>query len=415
MSQASVVSRRNLTLAAGTIAAQVIVYLLLIVLSRELGTSDYGELASVFTLVAIGAIPGLAYQLWVARYVARIRRTDPGAALPATLVHFTARLALACTVLTGLMVVVLSPVLHTSRVPALVGVVLAVPAMVVIPAVQGLLQGQDRIARLAAMFVITALGRLVGGLAALAIHHGALSALVGQGAGLCVAAAVGCLLVDLPRSPARRGPTWWSVSRIVGAAGSIWVLSNIDIVLARSVLPHHAAGLYSVGALITRAVQFAPQFLVVSTFTRFTDPATARRALVRASRQLLGIGGLAVVGAAVLGPLVIPVVFGHGYDQLGHVAWAFAALGTVLALNQLLLSQRIAGHDESASALVWAAAVVFAVGAFVLPGLSWVGLVGLAGGVNVVLAAGLAFRVRRRDPRVAVPVAPGPERLRRDS
>jgi len=414
VSQASVVSRRNLTLAAGTLAAQVIIYVLLIVLSRELGTSDYGELASVFTLVVIGTIPGLAYQLWVARYVARLRRTTPDAPLPATLVGFTLRLALACTVLTAVVVTALSPVLHTSTVPALVGVVLCVPAMVVVPALQGLLQGEDRIARLAAMFTIAALGRLLGGLGAMAVHQGPLSALVGQGVGMCVAAGVGVLLVDLPRDPARRGPTWWSVGRIVGAAGSIWVLANLDIVLARSVLPHHAAGLYSVGALIARAVQFAPQFLVVSTFTRFTDPAQARQALVRAGRQLLGIGGLAVVGAAVLGPLVIPVVFGRSYEELGHVAWAFAALGTFVALNQLLLSQRIAGQDERASVLVWGAAVVFTVGSFAVPGLTWVGLVALACGVNLALAATLAVRAARR-PAVRTPAAAGrPVRSPRD-
>ena len=74
-------------------------------------------------------------------------------------------------------------------------------------------------------------------------------------------------------------PSYWSdEAASVMSAQRTWpqlfnMLGNIDIVLARSVLDHHTAGLYSVGSLITRAVQFAPQFLVVSTFTLFTDAA----------------------------------------------------------------------------------------------------------------------------------------------
>jgi hypothetical protein len=77
-----------------------------------------------------------------------------------------------------------------------------------------------------------------------------------------------------------------------------------------------------------------------------------------------------------------------------------------VALNQLLLSQRIAGQDERASVLVWGAAAVFAVGAFAVPGLTWVGLVALACGVNLVLATTLALRAARH-PAVRTPAAAG--------
>ncbi len=397
MSPVSPAARRHLTVAVGTFGAQASIYLLLIFLSRRLGTADYSELASLFTLIVIGTIPGLAYQMWTARYVARLRKVAPGTPLPRTLVGFTTGLATLCTALTAIAVVVLSPVLDTPVAPALVGVLVSVPAMVVLAGVQGVIQGQDRVRRLAFVFILAGVLRLVGGVLADLWHNGPIAALIGQGLGLCLAAAIASTLVERPVGEARRGPTWLSVGRIVGAAGSTWVLANIDIVLARSVLDPHTAGLYSVGSLITRAVQFAPQFLVVSTFTLFANATRSQQLLRRAMVQLLAIGAVATAGAAVLGPTVIPLVLGHAYRELGHAAWGFAALGTLVALNQLLVAQRVARHDEPASLFVWGATALLTVGAVAWPDLTWTGLVALACAVNLALATALYARATLRE------------------
>jgi O-antigen/teichoic acid export membrane protein len=404
VSTARVAGRRHLTLAIGTFGSQVAAYVLLIDLSRRLGTSDYGELASLFTLVIIGTIPGLAYQLWIARTVVALRRDPDRGDVPVSIVRFTAVLAGVCTAGTAVAVLVLSPALNTALLPSLLGVSLAVPALVVSAALQGVLQGQDRVRALAAVILITGMGRLVGGVGFDLVHSGPHSALIGQGLGLVVAAAVSFLFLERPTAPADRevgAPTWLSVGRIVGAAGSIWVLSNIDLVLARGVLDHHTSGLYSSGALVTRAVQFAPQFLVVSNFALFASATNSRRLLVRASGQLLGIGLLATVGAAVFGTFVVPWVLGSAYREMGTVAWGFAVLGTLVAFNQLLLSHRIARHDERASVMVWLATGLFGVGAVLVPGLTWTGLLVLGCAVNLGLAVSLYARARAAEPAAA--------------
>jgi O-antigen/teichoic acid export membrane protein len=182
----------------------------------------------------------------------------------------------------------------------------------------------------------------------------------------------------------------------VGAAGSVWLLGNVDVVLARATLGHHQAGIYSAGALVARAVQFAPQFIVLASFARLTDVAASRAVLWRAGGRLIAIGLLATLGAAVTAPWAVRLVFGGGYRELAHVVWVFAVLGTLLALNQLLLSQRVARHDERAAVAVWLATVAFASAGALVPGLSPAGLVALACVANLALAAVLVARIAAR-------------------
>ena len=47
---------------------------------------------------------------------------------------------------------------------------------------------------------------------------------------------------------------------------AFFVLSNTDIVIARNVLDSHQAGLYAGGLILTKAVLFLPQFVVVVAF-----------------------------------------------------------------------------------------------------------------------------------------------------
>ena len=155
-------------------------------------------------------------------------------------------------------------------------------------------------------------------------------------------------------------------------------------------------GWYAAGALITRAVQFAPQFVVLSAFAALTDPERSRRVVTVAGTKVAAIGLSAVAVLALVGPWLVPAVLGAGFDRVGRVAWLYALLGTLLAVNQLLVAQRVARHDESIAWAVWTATVLL--GVVVLGGVTH-GIVSLVTAVlvvNVVLAAGLVWRLSAR-------------------
>jgi O-antigen/teichoic acid export membrane protein len=261
---------------------------------------------------------------------------------------------------------------------------------------QGALQGEQRFGALAVVLAAAGAGRLVGGLAVLAAGGSAWQVVTGVGAGTAAAAAVGWSLAGLPVPRHGGMRKLLPVLSIAAGTGGVWALANLDIVLARAVLSSHDAGLYAVGALATRAVLWAPQFLTVSSFAQFTDSEKSWTILVRSAEKVVLLGAVAVLTCWAAGPWLVRTVFGAEYDGVGPRLWGFAALGLVLALVQLLVSQRIARHDETATYAAWGAAAA----AVVIVASGWPGTIGQVLAsllvVAAVLAALLVVRARLR-------------------
>jgi hypothetical protein len=135
------------------------------------------------------------------------------------------------------------------------------------------------------------------------------------------------------------------------------VLLNLDLLLARHYLPGRVAGEYAVATLFAKIAFWLPQGVGVVLLPRLADPAERRRALPSALVLIGVLGGLLTLGTAALGTRALPLVGGSAYGtSLGPVGWLFAALGTLLALAQLLVYSGIAAADRVAVAMVWAAA-----------------------------------------------------------
>jgi hypothetical protein len=147
---------------------------------------------------------------------------------------------------------------------------------------------------------------------------------------------------------ARPHLTWW---REVGGATTgllgLFLLANVDVLLARHYLDRAAAGRYALGAVVAKIAFWAPQFVVMVIFPRLVGAADPRRLLGGSALLIAGFGGLLAAGLAVADRvgLVVPVL-GGGYEGLGPLLPVFAALGTGLALVQLLLFEGIATRDR---------------------------------------------------------------------
>jgi hypothetical protein len=121
----------------------------------------------------------------------------------------------------------------------------------------------------------------------------------------------------------------------------------VDVLLARHYLDRAAAGRYALGAVVAKIAFWAPQFVVTVIFPRLVGVADPRRLLGGSALLIAGFGGLLAAGLAVADRvgLVVPVL-GGGYEGLGPLLPVFAALGTGLALVQLLLFEGIATRDR---------------------------------------------------------------------
>jgi O-antigen/teichoic acid export membrane protein len=147
---------------------------------------------------------------------------------------------------------------------------------------------------------------------------------------------------------------------------AFFALSNADVVVARNVLPEHDAGLYAGGLILTKAVLFLPQFVIVVAFPSMSTVDERRRALNRSLALVGALGLCATIGALVLKDLALVFVGGDEYREIASDLWVFAVLGTVLSILQLLVYSALARQAKRSVYLVWAAlACLVGAGSFV--------------------------------------------------
>ena len=425
--------RDAVVLAAGMAVANAGNYGFNLVMAFLLGPEAYGALAALLALVLVGSVPGLALQAVVARRTALAGGSVwPGAR------WLVGRAGLGLALLAVVAGPALVLFLHLDSAVPLLWLALALAPTPLLFAVQGLLQGRERFAALATVMVAGAGVKLAIGLALVAAGSGVSGAMAGVAAGGILAALAGLRLaapgaVDnpAPSSPGsatlpvgaplleaggatrpevggavrpgaggaeRPGPGWW---REVGGATTgllgLFLLANVDVLLARHYLDRAAAGRYALGAVVAKIAFWAPQFVVTIVFPRLVGGAGRRRLLGTSALVIGGFGGLlaAALAVAALAGLAVPVL-GGGYAELGPLLPLFAALGTGLALVQLLLFEGIATRDRGMGRAV-AVALVAEVALVAGPLHGSVGqVVGAALAVVAALAATGWWLVRQR-------------------
>jgi O-antigen/teichoic acid export membrane protein len=353
-----------------------------LVMARLLGPAGYGALGALLALALIASVPGLALQVVVARHTA-LRGRDQHALAEL----WTATLAgvVGAGLALGLLIAAASPLLTAylnlgSAAPAW-WLAVSVAPLPALAAVQGMLQGRERFAALAWVLLAAAAGKLAAGVGLVALGAGVEGAIAAVALGSLAAVALGLAWVrpGLAAGPLPRGRSrwWWPLPRPRGhgrswlrplprglgreAAGAttailgLFVLANVDVLLARHHLDADASGLYAAGALVAKVAYWAPQVVVLLVFPRLVTSGARRRLLARSAGCVAGFGALLVVAAAAAPHLAASVSFGRSYLAVGPVLPLFAALGTCLALVQLVLFSGIASADARLTWLLAAA------------------------------------------------------------
>jgi O-antigen/teichoic acid export membrane protein len=396
--------RAGLLLGAAMGAGNALNYAYNLAMVRPLGPAGYGALAALLALVLLGAFPGLALQVVVARHTA-LRAGDQRAL--AELWSRTLTVTLAGGVGLGLLGVLAAPAvaafLHLGSLAPALWLAAALAPLPAIAALQGMLQGRERFGALAVVLLAAAAGKLAAGTALVALGGGVAGAVAGAAAGGALALGIGLALVrrQLGAGPrgVRRSRTAVALGEVLGVAAAtlgLLLLTSVDVLLARHHLSSRAAGLYAAGAVIAKIAFWAPQFVITVVFPRLVAPEGRARLLGRAAAVVAGGGALLVAGAAVAPRVAVLLPFGPEYLEVGPLLPAFAALGAVLALAELVLFSGIAAGDGRYSRLLLAAALIeAAVIHFALHG-SVGQIVGVAlGTATALLLTGLLLERRR--------------------
>ncbi len=280
----------------------------------------------------------------------------------------------------------------------------------------GILQGERRWTALAAVYLAMGVGRLAFGIVALVVEPDTLGAMVGVTVGAFAPVVVGWLVLrnanrERTAAPATAtGPDQTTEAMSTGgllrevfnnshALLAFFALSNVDVVIARNVLDEQQAGLYAGGLILTKAVLFLPQFVVVIVFPSMSSVQSARRMNLKALGIVLAIGAATVVGAAVLSGLAVTFVGGPQYAELQNLLWVFAGLGTLLAMLQLMVYNVVARQRQRAVFAIWTALVLLVLTAAFTGSVRDLVLTVLA--VDAVLFAVLLLRAGARSRRTS--------------
>jgi O-antigen/teichoic acid export membrane protein len=233
----------------------------------------------------------------------------------------------------------------------------------------GILQGERRWLPLSILYLALGIPRVVIGTACIMVLPTESSAMLGVTLSVFVPAFVGWWALRRHPRPASSGaaPEEHGFRHVATEALNssvallaFFVLSNLDIVVARNTLSHHQAGLYAGGLILTKAVLFLPQFVVVVAFPAMSTAGERRRSLVQSLIAVAGVGVVSTLGAWLLSGLAMIFIGGAEYQAVQGRLWLFAVVGTMLAMLQMLVYGVLARQHRGAAYLVWAAVLVLA-------------------------------------------------------
>ncbi|WP_210438361.1 lipopolysaccharide biosynthesis protein [Nocardioides xinjiangensis] len=354
--------RTEISLAMASMALNLATYAHTVLAARYLGVDSFGAFTAAMNVLIVLSVVSLGLQTTVARRVA----ADPGAA--ASIAHTALRLTYAASAVLGLALAVVSPLIDSilrldSPAAALLIAAGAVP-LTIMGGQAGVLQGERRWADLAWVYAASGATRLAVGTALLVWQPTVAWGVTGIVAGMCAPVALGWWLLRArteewrTRSTVPRGRLLGESLRGAQALLAFMALSNLDVVVARHALSGEASGLYAAGLVLSKAVLFLPQMVLVRVYPALSTTANRRRALSASVGIILALGLSAAAVTALLPSLALVFVGGADFAEVGDLLWLFALLGTAQGVVQLFIYSVLARAATGPTLVTWAALLV---------------------------------------------------------
>jgi O-antigen/teichoic acid export membrane protein len=361
----------GLYLFVATFVANVLGYGYQVVMARLLRPEEYAVLTALFGILILESISSQVIQSATAKLAAQYRARDEEAALHAFVRRWAARVGGGAAAV-GLLVALLSGAIAGAlALPTLSVTLLGLTLFLALVFTfgLGLLQGLARFVWMGTALIAQAGGRLAVGVLLVLAGFGVDGAFTGATA--AIALSLGALAIPLvPLFRAARGSTvkhelgpaetrFFALSAVVLLAYA--ALTNIDAVLARSLLGADEAGAYAGAITMGKIVLFAPVALGFLLLER-TARAHARgedtdRALYLALGFVLATSGVVALAYILVPEFLVPIVVGSQYPETAKIVGTYGVAALANALLNLWISYFI-GRGEMRVGLLLAVAVV---------------------------------------------------------
>jgi O-antigen/teichoic acid export membrane protein len=332
-----------------------------IIFSRLLSPASYGDLTALIAFTVIATVPTGAAQTMVAERIAVLLAAGEHDRARYLIRHAVAHIGVIALIL-GFVYAVSIPLLEQALSLQAVGPAIALEPLLVlsffVPVAYGVLQGMERFIALGAMMLAAAISRVLIGVPWTLAGGGAGGPLFGQALGCLFTMGVTAYLLrkyllrrgtGAARAGLRRRP-----DRRTLAAGGVFIgfalISNLDVLLAKLMLPAHAAGEYAALATVEKIVIFLPAAVAIvmvpsAARARHLDGSAGR--VLRIAALLVALTTLLVVVPAALAPhLLLQLMFGVKYVSAAAGVLPIVCAGAGLALLYLLVVYTVAIQDR---------------------------------------------------------------------
>ena len=354
-----------------TFVANVLGYGYQVVMARLLRPQEYAVLTALFGILILESISSQVIQSATAKLAAQYRARDEEGALHAFVRRWAVRVGGGAAAI-GLLVAVLSGALAGAlALPALSVALLGLTLFLALSFTfgLGLLQGLARFVWMGTALIAQAGARLAVGAVLVLAGLGVDGAFTGATAAIAISLAV----LAIPLVPLFRAARGSAVKHELGAAETRFfalsavvllayaALTNIDAVLARSLLGPDEAGAYAGAITMGKIVLFAPIAIGFLLLER-TARAHARgedtdRALYLALGFVVATSGVVAVAYLLLPEVLVPIVVGSQYPETAKIVGTYGVAALANALLNLWISYFI-GRGEMRVGLLLAVAVV---------------------------------------------------------
>ena len=356
-------------LVASTIA-NVLAYGYQVVQARLLTPPEYAALTALFGILILETVSSQVIQSATATLAARYRARDEEQALHVFVRRWGVRVGAAGAVLGGLIVPAAPTLAALLRLPVLCGALggLALVLALLFTFALGLLQGLARFVWMGSALIAQAGARLLIGVALVLAGLGVNGAFTGATAAVLVSLIVAAIpLAALVR--AARGAT--ATEALGGAETQFFVLSgvvllayaaltNIDAVLARSLLAPEEAGAYAGAITLGKIVLFAPlavgYLLLERTARAHAKGEDTERPLLLGIGFVIATSGVVALAYLVAADRIVPLVVGAQYPATVDVVGIYGVAALLNALLNIWIAYFI-GRGEMRIGLLLALAV----------------------------------------------------------
>ena len=340
------------------------------VMARMLGPAAFGNINAAVTLLLLASCISLAFQLVCAKFVARNHADSSKAAVVHSLLG---KAWMASLALGAVLFLAQKPVATYLNVPSpwIIGLLaVGIAAYAPLGVKRGAMQGVCAFPRLGTNFVLEAGVRFFLGAGLVIAGYGVLGA-VGAISASVIAA---CFIPRIPaqlrvKAGTAQPPSYAeAVQAIVFFVGQV-IINNIDILLVKHFFPSDPAGVYAAISQIGRLLYFASWFGVVNAMFPVAAASTEQKKAHGIGLPLLLVLGLSLIfiAAAALFPhLIMGVIFGSRFIEIGWLLALYAAATALYSLSVVFIAYEMSRRIANTGwlQLIFSGALVLGIGLF---------------------------------------------------